>query len=390
MIAENQTIIDNFIEHLKLGKPLGMKSKKPISDLTAYKYRSYLSTLDTAFNKPFSELTSADIDTFRKKLNAGEIKTSKGKIYDNGGRDLIVKALRPMLIFIGKYELSLFTPPLKKHKEIPALRKEEVEKVIANVKLRDKLIWQLLFDGGFRADEFLNVKFSDIKDDNLKSDGFYKIRITTSKTLPRTIGLTLPLSTELIKEWLSQNSDKIGTNAKFVDISYRHFNLCIRRHGANILKKKCYPHLLRHSSATYFCHQLNQYQMCKRYGWAMASDMPQQYIDREGIDEEFANKKMVAEENMSHLKEINKLKEQLSLQNELQQKDNEDSQKFREQIDSLNTEKLAMQKQLAELTKKMEFFSNFENGIKFAESIIGKKITQKEIIECINEEINDK
>ncbi len=53
--------------------------------------------------------------------------------------------------------------------------------------------------------------------------------------------------------------------------------------GKNALKKRVNPHMLRHSSATYWAHKLNRYQICAKYGWAISSDMPDRYIKRKGI-----------------------------------------------------------------------------------------------------------
>lgn len=49
--------------------------------------------------------------------------------------------------------------------------------------------------------------------------------------------------------------------------------------------KRIYPDLLRHSSATYWSNKLPWFKLCKRFGWAMTSAMPQRYIDHEGVDE---------------------------------------------------------------------------------------------------------
>lgn len=317
MIKSNEKIINNLIEHLKLGKPISNRARKPISKKTEIKYRKMLMQLDKWFGKFFEELTEDDVDSFRVKLRDDKIRTLKGKPFEESvKRDIENKGLKTLLKFLGKTELAMFTNRYNDQKEIPSLSKEEIESAIESMNLRDKVVWQILFDGGFRAEEFLNVKWKDLRDDSLKSNGYYKIRITKSKTKPRTIGLTLPKSTEIINQWLKVNKDKIGTNKPFVDISRSLLNQMIRNVGEKYLKKKCFPHLLRHSSATYYCHYLNQYQLCKRYGWAMASDMPQRYIDREGVDDEEINNKVNSEENNSLIKEINKLKEEISMQQE--------------------------------------------------------------------------
>ena len=59
----------------------------------------------------------------------------------------------------------------------------------------------------------------------------------------------------------------------------------VKRMGERALRKRVYPHLLRHTSATYWSNRLSWFKLCKRFGWAMTSSMPQRYIDREGVDE---------------------------------------------------------------------------------------------------------
>jgi len=61
--------------------------------------------------------------------------------------------------------------------------------------------------------------------------------------------------------------------------------LMVRRLGQEALGKRVYPHLLRHTSATYWSNKLPYFKFCKRFGWTMTSNMPQRYIDREGVDE---------------------------------------------------------------------------------------------------------
>lgn len=317
-MKENQIIISKLVEHLKLGKPLLNLNRKAIGQRTASKYVFWIGKLDEWFNKPFTSLTQEDIDEFRNKLRENKFRKLDGKPYDDDvkGKEIEGKALKTLLKFLGKQDMAMFSNGYKTQKETPALTKAEVEKVIARVKLRDKVIWQLLFDSGCRIEEFLNIRFCDIKDDSLKAEGFYKVRIIKSKTKPRTIGLTLPLSTELLNQWLDENKDKLGTSQPLISLSYRHLWLMLVNNGQRILKKRVYPHLLRHSSATYYCHYLNQYQLCKRYGWSISSAEPRRYIDREGIEDESINHTVVAEENLTLLKQTNALKEQINLLNE--------------------------------------------------------------------------
>lgn len=306
--------MEELIRHCRLGKPILNKRRKPICPKTEKHYRTWIGKLDRWFNKDFRTITQVDVDIVRDGLKSGEIKKENGQAYNaNTIYDVEQKFLKVLLNYLGKPELALFFTE-QENIEIPALTREEVERIVAHAKLRDKLIFQILFDGGFRAAEFLNVKYKDLKDEAVKERGYYKVRITKSKTLPRTVGLTLPLSTEILKLWLSENKDKIGTNKPLIDLSYTHLALTVTRVSERILRKRITPHTLRHSSATYYCHHLNQYQLCRRYGWSMASDMPKRYIDREGIDDDSINEKITGEESLEFRKQVSALQEQMNIE----------------------------------------------------------------------------
>ena len=84
------------------------------------------------------------------------------------------------------------------HIEIPALRREEIEKMVDATKIRDKAIIITLFDSGARAEEFLNIRIGDLT----KLDDTYKVRIVHSKTKPRTIHL--PIASKHLQLWLQE------------------------------------------------------------------------------------------------------------------------------------------------------------------------------------------
>jgi len=317
----NAKIVKEFIDHIKLGKPILRQKKKPVADKTANKYKNWLIKISEWLNnKDFDKITEKDIDIFRNKLKSDKIRgrktkdNQKSKPYSNNTkRDIEYKIMGMFFKWLGKPELVYYTDQYKEANEIPALSRKEVERLITASKLRDKVIIAILYDGGFRASEFLNIRYNDIKDDERKAKGYYKIRITKSKTKARTVGLYMELTTGILDSWLETNKDKIGTSNKLVDISYRHITITLKRIGQRILKKKLYPHLLRHSSATHYCHKLNQYQLCKRYGWSMSSNMPALYIDREGVGEEEIGKKIKEEQSLLYRKEVNQLKEELAI-----------------------------------------------------------------------------
>ena len=63
---------------------------------------------------------------------------------------------------------------------------------------------------------------------------------------------------------------------------------------------------------SYYANHLSHYQLCYRYGWSMASKMPNRYLDREGIFEQETTK-IIQTNDISNLEKQNQLlKEEIS------------------------------------------------------------------------------
>jgi len=99
----------------------------------------------------------------------------------------------------------------------------------------------------------------------------------------------------------------------------------LHRVSKKVLKKRVTPHILRHSSATYYANHLSHYQLCYRYGWTMASAMPNRYLDREGIFEKELPEKIKMTETADIEKQNGLLKEQIIM---LKESNNEISQQL--------------------------------------------------------------
>ena len=144
----NAKIVKEFIDHIKLGKPILRQKKKPVSDKTVYKYKNWLIKIAGWFNnKDFDKITEKDIDTFRNKLKTDKIRNNKGKPYSNSTkRDIEYKIMGMFFKWLGKPELVYYTDQYKETNEIPALNRGEVERLITASKLRDKVIIAILYD----------------------------------------------------------------------------------------------------------------------------------------------------------------------------------------------------------------------------------------------------
>jgi len=319
-IPENKELILKFIRDCRLGKTLKNRQKKIIGEARCLKYIQTLKKLSSWFGKPFNKVTQEDMEKVIENLETDYYTYSFISKY---GKDIKTKPLahstkldyKKTIIKFYKwlYGANKYIPELVDWidtydiiKEIPAIRREEAEKLVHSLPIRDKTIIITLFDGGARAEEFLNIKIRDLT----KIDGVYKVRIVHSKTKPRTIHL--PIASQYIDLWLNYSEDKNSDEYLF-PISYDALRVMLHRAGKRILKKGITPHLLRHSSATYYANLLNHQQLCYRYGWTMASNMPNRYLDREGIFEK-ETVDVVKKNDMSVLEAKNrKLEEELSM-----------------------------------------------------------------------------
>lgn len=305
MLLKNRETILRFISDAELGKTIQGRAKKKIGKRRILKYISMFRTFSKEINKPFEDVTQADMEAYIRKLENSDYKESTQVDYKKAIRKLYKWLLGnnqnyPELV--SWFDTSLEKP------EIPALSRDEIEKMVSLIPyVKQKAMVMMLFDSGARIEEFFNIKMKHLT----KKEDYYQIRIEFSKTKPRTI--SLPLSTALLNDWLREHPDKDNPEAQLFPCKYGTFRIFLRRAGQRILKKNVHPHLLRHSSATYYCSRLNQYQLCYRYGWSMASSQPARYIDREGLNEEETARKIKSDE-VSTMKELNQdMKEQLRL-----------------------------------------------------------------------------
>jgi integrase len=185
--------------------------------------------------------------------------------------------------------------------EVPALTPQEIERILdRSSTILQRALVQVLFDGGFRLGELLNIRlrhvsFRNFDPSNPRRRCFF-VRVPFSKTLRRTVALPMVASTKWLELWLDEHPahPRIGDDGTMTgsDVEAQLFPMTedavrqmVKRVGRVTLGKRVYPHLLRHTSATYWCNKLPYFKFCKRFGWSMTSRMPQRYIDREGVDE---------------------------------------------------------------------------------------------------------
>lgn len=347
ILVRNKKIILKFLHDCELGKMLKNRAKKKIGRARMLKYISNLSKLSEWFNKPFDEVSERDMERLIRSLDNNKYKKESGEPFAEQTKVDFKKTIKKFFKWLLKdnptkfYQLTSWIETYEPITEVSALTRAEVEKLANVCKIREKALILFLFDSGVRMQELLNIR---IKDLTFKDDGdYYMVRIKFSKTKPRTI--SVPIATSSLKLWLEMHPDKNNPDAQLFPLSYDAVRISLFRIGIKVLKKRVNPHLLRHSSATFYCHKLNQYQLSYRYGWSMASKQPQRYIDREGIREE-ATAEKVKEDELETLRQENKhLKESVSILKSEQERNTKILERIKEK-DSFLADTLEMDKKL--------------------------------------------
>ncbi len=311
----NKELLLSFTRDAALGKTIIGRAKKRIGPARLLGYLSQLYPFILYVNKDLDAVTQADVERFVEALDADVIRSRASR---NGHPSTEGELLSPrykadIKVTIKKFYKWLWGqskvyPPLVEWidtfveaKEIAALTETEVERLVDHcARPVHKALVQVLFDGGFRIGELLNIRLRHVEVRNFRRGDpdarCFCLRVPFSKTLRRTVPLPMPASSKWLERWLQAHAQRPvvrpdGTlaaadpEAPLFPISENAVRLLLRRIGRVALNKHVYPHLLRHTSATFWCNRLPYFKFCKRFGWTTTSKMPQRYIDREGIDE---------------------------------------------------------------------------------------------------------
>lgn len=232
-----------------------------------------------------------------------------------------IRSKREILQVLARYldwkkEGNNYTKILKikftnKKPDIETLNEEEVNLLFEKAdNIQRKFLIAVLNSSGMRAEEFHNVRYSDIvipKGD----EKFIKITIRNqfSKTKGRTISLYEKNVLKVVKDYLNYRiAEGIKPEEPVFKISYNTSRKWLKHHGKKILDRNVYYHLFRHTSATRLSSKMNRQQLCIYFGWDFSSHMPDIYIKRAGVNMEdvtnhFSNTRMEDLEERFRLKD---------------------------------------------------------------------------------------
>lgn len=282
MNARDKELMIKFVWDCKMGKTLNGKSRKKVGEARILKYLQTLRVLSGWLGKPLEEVTQEDMETLVYGIEENTHKRRERNYTEETKADY-KKTLRKFYKWLGKPGLVEFISLTVKPKDVPALKREEAETMVNSTPdTAMKAAVMVLFDGGLRIEEFLNLRNKDLTKERYGNENnCYWIDVRYSKTFARK--MPLPLCTTHLEKWTNEQSNKQDPEAQLFPFTYPGFRKRLRTLAQKALKKNVYPHMLRHSSATYWAAKLNRYQLCAKYGWAFSSDMPDRYIERKGI-----------------------------------------------------------------------------------------------------------
>ena len=300
---KNKDTILKFIEHLEY---IDIKEKRIL------KYLYTLPKIASSFNKDFETVTKDDIKKIVSKIN----NTERSEWTKHDYKVIIKRFYKWLLGNDEEYPTlvkDLFSRvDHNKLEEPDILTESEIKKMIKNSKYsRDRALIMILWESGARIEEILTLKLKDI------TPFQYGVKITIQKS--KTDKRTLPLiqSAPYISNWINEhpNQDE-RENYLWTEINnsrplkYDGVRMMLKRTAKKAkIKKRVYPHLFRHSRATFVANQgLTEFQMDKMFGWKLGSKVPSVYIQRSGINLEDPILKMNGIEKKTEEKEESKLK----------------------------------------------------------------------------------
>lgn len=279
-----------FIAKASIGQ---VHEGRRLSDRTLGKYLSLFRHCLEIINKQTNKITKEDIEKFDKSL----VEEGLASVTDYR------RALKVFLTWkVGEdkaKKLAGWLDTRDKNKTPDYLTEQEVELLFKNCKnATERFLVAVLFDSGARAEEFLNIRYEDIE---MPKENSNFVRITLkeeySKTLGRNISLYHKNSLEAVRDYLKQRElEGIKSNEPVYNNTYDGMRMFLFRLGKKVLNKKVYPHLFRHTSATYYAVKLNRQELCYRYGWRFSSNMPDVYISRAGMESKQLDEKITGTE----------------------------------------------------------------------------------------------
>ncbi len=195
--------------------------------------------------------------------------------------------LSKFFLWIG-FRKSEIAELLKKKKDIKKtlqkndlLTKEEIRFILGKMKRPiDKAIFMMILETKGRKSEIRKLKIKDV----VFYESYAMVYIRNSKTSQRNIPIveSIPYLTRYLEDHpliddLEAPFFITLYGGEFKGYSENAFNGIFKRYTKN-MKKKVYPHLLRHTGLTEMAKHLTEFQLKQLAGWTMDSKQASRYV----------------------------------------------------------------------------------------------------------------
>lgn len=291
--------LENILVRIKKSS-VDKKTKKVILDfyhecatrgLSKARVVKYLDTIERTariFDKPIEYVTKNDIANFVSKIEEKDYSEWTRHDYK-----LILKIFFRWLRKTEDYpeEVKWIKTRIKNNNLLPeeVLTEDEIKKMAeCAFNLRDKALILVLYESGCRIGEILSLRIR-----NVQFDDYGAVLLVSGKTgdrRVRVIASAPKLSSWIENHPLSEDPNaplwvSFSTRNKHQNLSYAATKLMLKKVGKKAgVKKRIYPHLFRHSRATFLANFLTEAQLKLFFGWVQDSRMASTYVHLSGRD----------------------------------------------------------------------------------------------------------
>ncbi|MFH1978455.1 MAG: site-specific integrase [Candidatus Aenigmatarchaeota archaeon] len=268
----NKELILNFLKKTEI-EGIGLVQR--------VKYVDAFRTLLTAVNKDMTKFTGKDLEEFLYHMRIYKPKTRHTRWY----------SIKKFFRYIDKKDIYNNIEPHfdKKGMKLPEelLTEDDIKKMISAANnIRDKALISVLYESGARIGELLTRRRKHIT-----FDDYGAVMTVDGKIGMRRVRLIH--SVPLLANWM-ENHPKRDDDNVFLWISMNDYTNPVKYMAiANMLKltakhagikKRIYPHIFRHSRATYMANKLTEQQLKVYFGWTGDSAMASTYVHLSGRD----------------------------------------------------------------------------------------------------------
>ncbi len=282
MMQANKKHIADLIQSLQA------RGAKPLTiDKYVYHYEKIIGALGP--HKDVLKASREDLEKVVAKINAMDLA-------DEEKRKMRVTLKVLFKHFLGEdlyypRQVAWIKTTGSKNKMLPQdlLSEDEVLKLITAAKdLRDKAIIALLFDTGMRIGELASIRLKDVQIGPSISHvtvngktGMRRIPITFSVSYLSQYLNTMPNAKQGDNLWQTIGTWEYTGKAVGGDGIRQMLKRLSKKAGIN---KRIYPHLFRHSRASYYANKLTEQQLKAYFGWTGDSKMAATYVHLSGRD----------------------------------------------------------------------------------------------------------